>query len=255
MDLLLTFDGGHKAGLEMQFGLGGDDQKIRAAFGAARLLSGQGRGGKYREFKRVYQIFFINGILFPQNNRVPRRYFLMEKQDHDILTDVMEVIFYELPKLEEKVRAYAEGRKDLSGLSEEEKWCIYLKYRHEAEASELIDELCRKERGIMSVETVLRRVSGEEEQWARQLFREKAEMDYRSGMGIARDEGREEGEASGLVKGRIIGYGQARLEYEAKLAKAEQAKLETGRIMKADGFTTEQIAKYTGLPPEAIAEL
>jgi predicted transposase/invertase (TIGR01784 family) len=221
----------------------------------------------------VYQIFFINGILFPQDNQVPRRYFLMEERNYDILTDVMGVIFYELPKLEEKVRAYCEGKKDFSGLSEEEKWCIYLKYRHEEAASGLIGELCRKERGIMSVETVLRRVSGEEEQWARQLFREKAAMDYRSGMGAARDEGLAEGRKEGWVKGRkegrVIGYDQARVEYEARLEKAEQAKLEhearlakteqarleTGRTMKADGFSAEQIAKYTGLPPEAIAKL
>jgi hypothetical protein len=95
----------------------GDNQKPRAAFGASRLLSGQGRGRKYRELKRVYQIFFINGVLFSQNSRVPRRYFLMEKQDHDILIGVLEIIFYELPKLEAKVRAYGEGSKNPQGFS------------------------------------------------------------------------------------------------------------------------------------------
>jgi predicted transposase/invertase (TIGR01784 family) len=95
-------------------------------------------------------------------------------------------------------------------------------------------------------------VSGEEEQWARQLFREKAAMDYRSGMGAARDEGEAAGLAKGRKEGRIIGYDQARLEYEAR---AGQAKLETGRTMKADGFSAEQIVKYTGLPPETIAKL
>ena len=254
IDMHASFNDGQMAGLEMQFGSDGDDQKPRAAFGAARLLSGQGRGKQYRELKRVYQIFFINSILFPQNGRIPRRYFLMEERDHDILTDVMEVIFYELPKLKAKVQAYCGRRKDSAGFSEEEKWCIYLKYRHKKHAQGLIADLCRKERGIMRAETVLRRVSRDEEQWAKQLFREKAAMDYRSGMGAARD------------KGIAIGYDQARLEYEAKaeqtrleheqrLAKAEQDRLETGRTMKADGFSTEQIAKYTGLSPETLAQL
>jgi predicted transposase/invertase (TIGR01784 family) len=93
----------------------------------------------------------------------------------------------------------------------------------------------------MSVETVLRRVSREEEQWARQLFREKAAMDYRSGMGAAREEGEAAGLAKGRKEGRVMGYDQARLE--------------TGRTMKADGFSADQIAKYTGLPFEAIAKL
>jgi predicted transposase/invertase (TIGR01784 family) len=247
IDMHVSFNDGQIAGMEMQFGSGNDDQKSRAAFGAARLLSGQGRGKKYRELKRVYQIFFVNGILFPVNDRVPRRYFLMEEQDHDILTGVLEIIFYELPKLEAKVRAYGEGTKALQGFSEEEKWCIYLKYRHEAQAADLIAELCRKETGIMSVETVLKRVSRDEEQWAKQLFREKAAMDYRSGMGAARDEG--------IAIGDARGFERARLEYEVKLAKAERARMEIARKMKAKGWPLPEIAEDTGLSPEIIAKL
>ncbi|MDR2482819.1 MAG: hypothetical protein LBD08_04220, partial [Treponema sp.] len=134
----------------------------------------------------------------------------------------------------------------------EEKWCIYLKYRHEAQAADLIVELCRKETGIMSVETVLKRVSRDEEQWAKQLFREKAAMDYRSGMGAARDEGLAKGREEGMAIGDARGFERARLEYETK---AVQDKLETGRSMKADGFSTEQIRKYTGLPVDAIEKL
>jgi predicted transposase/invertase (TIGR01784 family) len=256
MDMHVTFDGDSMAGLEMQFGSGNDDQKLRAAFGVSRLLSGQGRGRKYRELKRVYQIFFVNGVLFPQNDRVPRRYFLMEEQDHDILTSVMEVIFYELPKLDAKVRAYGEGKKDLKGFSKEEQWCIYLKYRHEEKAAGLINELCRKETGIMRAEAVLQRVSRDEEEWARQLFREKAAMDYRSGMGAARDEGfamgRNEGFTRGRDKGIAIGYDQARLEYEAK---AERDKLEIARNLLNKGWTVEDAAQIAKLPLEKVCGL
>jgi predicted transposase/invertase (TIGR01784 family) len=237
IDMHVSFNDGQMAGMEMQFDPKGDNQQSRAAFGAARMLSGQGRGRKYRELKRVYQIFFVNGVLFPQNDRVPRRYFLMEEQDHDLLTDVMEIIFYELPKLEAKVRAYCEGRKDLKGFSEEEKWCIYLKYRHEAQAAGLIAELCRKEPGIMRADTVLKRVSRDEEQWAKQLFREKAAMDYRSDMGAARDEG--------LAKGIVIGDARG----------FERARLEIARKMKARGWLLADIAEDTGLPVDAIEKL
>ena len=248
IDMHVSFNDGQMAGMEMQFSPSGDDQKQRAAFGASRLLSGQGRGKQYGELKRVYQIFFVNGVLFPQNSRVPRRYFLMEEQDHDILTGVMEVIFYELPKLDTKVRRYCEGRKDLKGFSEEEKWCIYLKYRHAKHAAGLIEDLCRKESGIMKAETVLRRVSRDEEQWAQQLFREKAAMDYRSGMGAARDEGRTIGRQEGIV----IGYDQARLEYEAK---AEQDKLEIAQDLLNKGWTVEEAAQTAKVPLEKVRRL
>ena len=127
----------------------------------------------------------------------------------------------------------------------------------------------------MRAETVLRRVSRDEERWAQQLFREKAAMDYRSGMGAARDEGIAIGDARGFERARLeyeaklakaermrleheqrlAKAEQDRLEHEQRLVKAEQDKLETGRTMKADGFSTEQIAKYTGLAPETIAQL
>jgi predicted transposase/invertase (TIGR01784 family) len=74
----------------------------------------------------------------------------------------------------------------------------------------------------------------------KQLFREKAAMDYRSGMGAARDEG------------WAKGYDQARLEYETR---AKQDKLEIARKMKAKGWPLPEIAEDTGLPVDAIEKL
>jgi predicted transposase YdaD len=112
----------------------------------------------------------------------------------------------------------------------------------------------------MSVETVLKQVSRDEEQWAKQLFREKAAMDYRSGMGAARDEGlakgREEGMAMGRSEGIAIGdargFARARLEYETK---AVQDKLEISRKMKARGWLLADIAEDTSLPFDVIEKL
>jgi hypothetical protein len=40
--------------------------------------------------------------VWPDSPLVPRRYTLLEKTEHDPLNDLVEIIFYELPKLEEK---------------------------------------------------------------------------------------------------------------------------------------------------------
>ena len=46
-----------------------------AEFYTSALLAGQQIKGKpYRDIKRVYQIFFLNCVLFPQSNKLPRRY-------------------------------------------------------------------------------------------------------------------------------------------------------------------------------------
>jgi hypothetical protein len=73
-------------------------------------------------------------------------------------------------------------------LSPEEKWCIYFRYQHDRGKAELIKELSGKDGGIMSAEKVLHKVSRDYEEWAKVLFREKAEMDYQSGIYSARQE-------------------------------------------------------------------
>jgi predicted transposase/invertase (TIGR01784 family) len=191
----------------MQMELGDDDIPARAVLYVSRLLSGQGKKGEfYAGLKRVYQIFFINAVLFPDSTLVPRRYTLLEKTTHEPLNDLMEIVFYELPKLEAKMLQVLEGKAGAESLSPEERWCIFFRYQHDEGKAELIRELVGKDGGIMSAEKVLNKVSREYEEWAKALFREKAAMDYRSGMYVSRMKGRKDVEA----------------EYQVKLAVAEQ---------------------------------
>jgi predicted transposase/invertase (TIGR01784 family) len=88
LDVHVIFNDGEAADLEMQMGKSGDDLRSRAALYNAMLLSAQSRkGGSYGEIKRVYQIFFLNCILFPQSDKLPRRYSYREETEHDLLTE------------------------------------------------------------------------------------------------------------------------------------------------------------------------
>jgi predicted transposase/invertase (TIGR01784 family) len=150
LDVHVTFNDGEAADLEMQIDKSGDDLADRAALYTAMLQAGQSRRGHpYREIRRVYQIFFLNCILFPQSDKLPRRYFYMEETEHDRLTEATEIIFYEMPKLERKVQNILEGKAGTETLSEDEKWCIYMKYQHEERTAQLVENLYRKEEGIM----------------------------------------------------------------------------------------------------------
>jgi predicted transposase/invertase (TIGR01784 family) len=200
LDIHAAFNDGETADLEMQMKTSGENIPARGTFSVSRLLSGQGhRGEDYGELKRVYQIFFLNTVLWPDSRLVPRRYTLLEKTEHDPLNDLVEIIFYELPKLEEKMRRVLEGGAGVETLSLEEKWCIYLKYHQDEGKLPLIEKLCREEVGIMNAEKVLNKVSAEYEEWARALFREKAEMDYRSVMNAAYKRGIQKWEAQKLA--------------------------------------------------------
>ena len=68
----------------------------------------------------------------------------------------------------------------------------------------------------------------------------KIELDWNSYMAEAREEGEAKGEAAGWQK---------------RDEKARQEKLESARKMKEDGFSPEQIQKYTALSPEDMAAL
>jgi predicted transposase/invertase (TIGR01784 family) len=230
LDIHVTFNDGEQSNLEMQVGRSQDDLKIRASIYAARLLGAQVKRGKqYREVKRVYQIFFLNCVLYPKSAKVPRRYLTLEETEHDRLNEVTEIILYEMPKLEEQVHRFLAGQDRLENLPKEQKWCIYFRYKQNEKLAPLITELCRQEEGIMRADRALKKMNRDYDHWARQLFREKAEMDYNSGMANAREEG--------LAKGR------------------QEARLETAGKMKNLGLSVEQIAEVTGLSRKDIENL
>jgi len=223
LDVHVTFNDGEAADLEMQIGRSDDDLKSRAAYYASKLLAGQSKkGDHYKDTKRVYQIFFLNCILFPGSDKLPRRYSYREETEQDKLTEAVEIIFYELPKLEQRVKDYLAGRPGTEDLSEDQKWCIYMKYRHEKLAEPLINELCQKEEGIMRAEKTLSKVDRDYAKYAREMGRWKNEIDRTfAWMG-----GKAEGKA--------------------------EANLEIARKLKAMGLPIGQIAEVTGLPPEEI---
>jgi predicted transposase/invertase (TIGR01784 family) len=253
LDVRVTFNDGEQADLEMQVRKSDDDLKTRSLLIASKLMAGQVRkGGKYRHAKRVYAIFFLNCVLFPGSVKVPRRYRLREETERDTLSDAMEIIFYEMPKLDEQVRAILAGGGDMKNLRPEEKWCIFLKYRQDGRAGKLIEELCRQEEGIMRAEQVLTKMSREERYWTKALSLDIGEMDYNSDMDRAEERGIARGRVEGIASGRVEGIAKGRKEEREK---AHQEKLEIARRMKNDGFSNEQIAKYSGLPSESVEKL
>ena len=222
LDVHVTFNDGEIADLEMQLGKPGDDLRIRAIEYTAMLLSGQSRKGKpYKQIKRVYQVFFLNFELFPHSNKVPRRYFYQEETEHDSLSDVSEILFYEMPKLEQYVKNFLAGKVNLKTLPDDAKWCIYMRYRHEAWAASIIEELCLKEEGIMRAEKTVTKVSRDYKKFARNMAIMKNSMDRASDI-----------------------Y-NARLEEKAEIA----------RKMKNAGRPFSEIAEFTNLSTKTIEML
>ena len=114
-----------------------------------------------------------------------------------MLTEATEIIFYELPKMEQHVNDYFAGRARTESLSAEEKWCIFLRYRHEKKMKPLIDELCLKEEGIMHAEKEVVKVSRSFKKYVREMSEMKDEIDQWYKMEAVRKEGLEKGHVKG----------------------------------------------------------
>jgi len=242
LDVNVTFDDGEAANLEMQMSVSGDNLKDRASFHAAMLQASQpSRGRDYHEIKRVYQIFFINDILFPDSDKLPRRYSYREEAEHDRLTEATEIIFYEMPKLEQKMHKILAGTLSMGHLPEDEKWCIYMKYRQEKQALKLIERLYRQEEGIMQAERAVQGISRDYLKAIRRMNIIKNELDRNQRINdmkrAARTEGLAEGRAEGLTEGQL-----------------EKA-LEIARKMKNKGLPLADIADITGLSFESIKQM
>jgi predicted transposase/invertase (TIGR01784 family) len=234
LDVHVIFNDGEVADMEMQMGKSNDDLKARAELYISMLLASQSRKSRsYKEIKRVYQIFFLNCVLFPQSNKLPRRYSYREEDEHDRLNELTEIIFYEMPKLEQQVQGYLEGKIGVDALSEEEKWCMYMKYRHEEQAGQLIEELCSKEEGIMRAEKAVNGISRTYMKAIREMAIEKNRLDRGQELYELREEGRAEGHAEGQAEKTI----------------------EIARKMKAMGDSAERIHTITGLSSETIERL
>jgi predicted transposase/invertase (TIGR01784 family) len=222
VDVHVRFNDGEIADLEMQIGIPDDDLKKRSEFYAGSLVAGQmPRGKKYRDIKRVYQVFFLNRVLFPQSGKFPRRYFYQEEAEHDRLSETSEIIFYEFPKLEQRFKDFQEGKLGMENLTDDEKWCIFIRYRHEEHAGTQIEQICHEEVGIMRAEKAVTRLSRDDRMYARRVAEMKNQYD--------------------------------RLVYEESVRKDEKQGI--ARKMKDMGMSVEQIIQATGLSQEDIEKL
>ena len=227
LDIRVNFNDGEAADIEMQIEKTNDDLKNRASQYSAMMQSAQiKRGSPYKNIKKVYQIFFLNHVLFKESDKLPRRYGYREEKEHDLLTDTTEIIFYEMPKLDKLVKKYFSNKIGLETLSNEEKWCIFFRNHHKQNVKQLINELCLKEEGIMLA--------------VKQM--EKLPRSYIRYMTVEMDR----------MKNDLDRYYVQKAAYEE--GRTEE-KLENARKMKALGSSAEMIQTITGLTIETINSL
>ena len=160
-DINCEFSDGNHAQVEMQ----GYERKYnygnRAEYYAARIISSTIEvGNDWSEVPQVYQISVLNFKYDKSNENPTHHYVMCDLKDNAKLSDRLNIIFLELPKLPE-IKTPEEA-KNLPTLL---KWCKFLQEADNPNKQDLIDELTRSEEGIMNAESTLKGISMDSWRW------------------------------------------------------------------------------------------
>lgn len=215
----------------------------RSLFYWSKLYSSQiERGHQYSKLQKTISISLLDFLIFPDDKTLHHTYVLKERSTSSPFLDMLELHYIELGKFS--------LHKAHSLRTPFEKWLYILKFSElYSEPGTALPENLQEEAGIiMAIETMRKAYARDE---VRELIkmREKAKLDYQSGLADAHEQGLEQGLEKGLEQGLEKGLEQG-LEQGLK-----QGRDDVARKMLELGVSFEVIQQATGLSESAIKAL
>ncbi|MBR1404034.1 MAG: Rpn family recombination-promoting nuclease/putative transposase, partial [Treponema sp.] len=142
-DINCTFADGEKAQVEIQSRDEGFAYGKRAEYYAARLLSSViDVGDDWDKIPQVYQISVLDFNFDKTNDEPVHHYIMCDKKDGAKLTERLNVIFMELPKIPKTERI-----EDVKTLPPVIKWCKFLEEADNPTKQDFIASLAKSEEG------------------------------------------------------------------------------------------------------------
>lgn len=196
----------------------------RALYYWSRMYSGNiAKGDNYSKLKKCITINILDFIGTPLD-KAYSKYSIKEDETGYRLTDVLEIYYLELPKLD--------VQEQLSKLDEDDptlRWMLFL----EADNKEAIDMLGKKYTEIKKAVDILEVMSQSEKDRMNYEAREAQLRDISTGLEEAEERGMEKGMEKGLEKGILI----------------------VAQNLVKSGLPIDTIIETTGLTREAIEEI
>ena len=240
-DIYCTDQNGEQFIVEMQ-NKGQIHFRERAIYYLSQAVARQGeRGVDWRfDLKAVYGVFFMNFRPDWTTRKLRTDIVLADRDTHEQFSDKMRYIFLELPSFTKEENECENNF---------ERWIYVLKNM------ETLQRLPFKARNAVfrKLEQIVDIASLSKEDRMKydesiKAYRDKLVVTAyaeETGWARGREEGLSEGLEKGMKQGLVKGIQQG----------LSEGKLEVARNMKADGFPTETIVRYTGLAPEVIERL
>ena len=167
----------------------------RTLFYMGKLIIYSLEGGEnYVKMKPTMVISIVDGVLFPDSPEIYSRYTLHEQKEHTQLTDMTQIHFLELGKVDIE--------KPVGEMSRYERLAVFLKYGDDETKQELIEELLRYETEVLPLmRGMLEEISGDKQM----RYLEEEHQEYIRMMNTMKYEGWEEGQKEGREEGRAEG--------------------------------------------------
>ena len=241
MDIEVVTDSGERIDIEIQL-LSVPGFANRMIYYGSKLINeclNSGEGYEYMAMKKCKVLSIVDFTLFPHNLRIQNRFRMKELEDNFELSDVLEIIFLEMSKLDET--------KPLKEKSPVERWLYFLKYVDDAAREEQIAEILDESEGITMAMEVLKEVSADDQLRTKIRLQEKAENDWKARIYYAKQEGiakgRAEGEAKGLAEGEAKGRAEGEHEKQLEIARKALTMLDDQTIAQLTGLALEEVAR------------
>jgi predicted transposase/invertase (TIGR01784 family) len=185
-DIRVRFSDGRQAIVEMQL-RGGKTFKKRAQFTVSKAYSSQEISGeKYGALRKCYLICIINFALLKEPAGLVTDYMFRDKDGRE-LTDDETILFIQLPEVDKILE------KPVETMTSQEMWAMFFRYMPDKSKRDKLNEIIERKEGIKMGANVLLEISQDEKariQYENELL---AELDARSWVSDAWEEGREEG--------------------------------------------------------------
>ncbi len=226
LDVIAKINGKENCNIEMQ--VGKEDFILeRILYYWSRVYSKQlKKGNHYNKLERTIAIliadFELKGL--EELEYITKWKIIEEKNRKLILTDKLEIVILELKKIKGKERVEGELLD----------WLFFIDNPN----SERVKEKMKENKELKEANEKLQTMSEEEYMERMAWFREKAILEYNTGMSGALRRGRKEGMEKGRKEGLIIGDKEAKLQIASKLLrKGEDIKT----IMEITDLTEQEI--------------
>lgn len=216
----------------------------RMSYYLALLYTGQlKRGEEYELLNPAFGIAILDYIMFDGHDRLQSSYGFLDTVSGEVLPDLMELHFIELPKYRDRPRALR---------TKLEKWLYLLRFGEMFVAGAQVPEDLAAEKELAMAINELRRINADDRLRARIEQRDKAERDLisrekslKKALEAARAKIVAEGKAQGIAEGKAEGIAEG----------SELMLRKNVRAMLAKGLTPEFISEVTERSVEEILKI